>query len=482
MTSTHGCPDKTLGAVQASISREDQYPHFRIITKDVKITPAIVKKPKLLNNLAKIGIMEIDKKKEFGWAMFDWANSSYNLVISTALFPPYFIAITSDRINIFGLDISNSATYTFAVSIAYAIVILCAPILSGLADYGGNKRPFLKFFTTLGAIACMSLIFFDSAEAVWFGLGAFVVATVGHAGSLVFYDAYLPEVTTPERYNRVSARGYALGYIGSVILLLFNLALISFPDTFGLESKSQAIRISLLSVGVWWLCFAQVTFYYLPRPANARIRWRIKPSVQRLRDAINITVKDRDIAKFLMAFFCYSAGVQTVVYVATLFAKKELNFPETELIIVVLLLQIVAIGGAYLFSYLSKIMNNFNGLMIALITWIGICIAAYFVHNKFPFYVIAGCVGMVIGGIQALSRSTFSRIIPREEYNRTCLFSLYNVFFYGSVIIGPFLFGLIETLTGSMRNSVIALIIFFLLGLLFIFRIPRRALYKYTTA
>lgn len=416
---------------------------------------------------------EKNKKAEFGWVMFDWANSSYNLVISTAIFPTYFIAVTETKINLLGLNLSNSSLYAYTVSVAYLLICFISPILSGIADYGGSRKKYMRFFTTLGSIACMSLFFFRGMDSLWIGLIGFLLATLSHGGSLVFYDAYLADLVPPKRSDKLSARGYAFGYIGSVILLILNILMIKYPEYFFISSQqvtdNYPVRISLLSVGCWWLGFSQFSFAYLPKdkltqhPVNV-----LSHGLQELHKAWMRIKGNEALKNYLIAFFCYSAGVQSVVYLAAPFAQKELHFESTSLILVILLLQLVAIAGAFLFAYLSKITNNLYSMKIMLIIWVVICICAYLTQTHTQFYFLAAAVGMVIGGIQALSRSTYSKLIPKDRNDITCFFSFYDVVYYLSVVSGTFLFGLIEQVTGSMRYSVISVILFFVLGFVFL--------------
>ncbi|MEO6190298.1 MAG: MFS transporter [Saprospiraceae bacterium] len=424
-----------------------------------------------------------NKKAEFGWAMFDWANSSYSLVISTAIFPTFFIAMTDLKINLWGMEISNSSLYAFTVSLAYFIVCLISPILSGIADFGGSRKKYMRLFTTIGSLSCMLLFFFKGMDRLYIGILGFLFATLCHAGSLVFYDAYLADLVPPERSDKLSAKGYAYGYIGSVILLIFNILVIQKPESFGFSEQNILehipIRLAFFSVGCWWLGFSQISFANLPKDQSiVNSKSSILHGINELKKAWKRIQNNNSVKYYLMSFFCYSAGVQTVVYLASPFAQKELKFASADLIMVILLLQIVAIGGAYLFAWVSKRMGNIISMKIMLVLWVFICILAYLVQTQLQFYFIAGMVGMVIGGIQSLSRSSFSKIIPKDKKDLTCFFSFYDVVFYLSVICGTFIFGLVEQLTGDMRNSVISLIIFFVLGFIFIHKVKSPLLEK----
>lgn len=420
---------------------------------------------------------QINKKAEFGWVMFDWANSSYSLVISTAIFPIFFIANTDALIDIMGIQTTNSSIYAWAVTLAYIIICILSPILSGIADYGGRRKFFMILFTTIGSIACSSLFFFNGMGTLMLGLVAFVCASACHAGSLVFYDAYLAELVPPKRSDKLSAKGYAYGYIGSVILLVFNIIMIQKPEMFGLADAKEASRYAFLSVGLWWFGFAQFSFRYLPRDiAISDKKFSLSHGITELKNAWHIISQNKDVLNFLIAFFFYSAGVQTVIYLASPFASKELHFESQELIILILLLQLVAIGGAFLFSALSRHKNNLFGIKVMIAIWILICVMAYMVERKFSFYFIAALVGMVLGGIQAMSRSTYSKIIPANHADNTCFFSFYDVIYYLSIVAGTFSFGLVDQLTGSMRYSVLVLAVFFIFGLFFLQKVRLSAI------
>ncbi|MBK8483784.1 MAG: MFS transporter [Saprospiraceae bacterium] len=421
--------------------------------------------------------METSKKAELGWVLFDWANSSYSLVISTAIFPIYFLDNTNPVIEIGNLQMSNASIYAFSVSLAYLFISFCSPVLSGIADYGGHRKVFMRLFTTLGSLACMALFFFKGNETIWLGVIAFLIATSSHAGSLVFYDSYLSQLVPPSRSDKLSARGYAFGYIGSVILLCLNIAMIQKPEWFGILDGKTAARLSFLCVGIWWLGFSQFTFAWLPNDITTSGKsWHLFRGIEELKKAWNYIKKDINSKNYLISFFFYSAGVQTVIYLASAFAKKELHFESAELIIVILILQLVAIAGAYIFATLSNKTHNLIAMKIMIMIWAIICLLAYFVYTQYQFYFLAALVGMVLGGIQAISRSTYSKIIPKDHPDVTCFFSFYDVIYYASIVFGTFIFGFINQYTGSMRMSVLALMIFFIIGFFFINRVKKQSI------
>ncbi len=418
-----------------------------------------------------------NKKARLGWVIFDWANSSYSLVISTAIFPIFFLDNSNAVIQLAGIGFSNASVYAFSVTLSYVIISLFSPVLSGIADYGGYRKLFMRMFTTIGGLACMALFFFKGPETVWLGILAFIIATASHAGSLVFYDSYLAEIAPDADSDKLSARGYAFGYFGSVLLLCLNLWMIKEPALFGLEDAKIAARWSFLSVGMWWIGFSQFTFAWLPsdqqKPGR---RFDVWHGLGELKKAWGYIKSEVNSQWYLIAFFFYSAGVQTVIYLASTFAKTELNFESAELILIILILQLVAIVGALFFAWLSKKTHNLMTIKIMIIIWSMICLLAYFVNSQLQFYFLAALVGMVLGGIQALSRSTYAKIIPKDHPDITCFFSFYDVIYYVSIVFGTFMFGFINQCTGSMRLSVIVLMIFFLLGWIFIRKVNKQVI------
>jgi MFS transporter, UMF1 family len=416
-----------------------------------------------------------DQRVINGWAFFDWANSAFALVITAAIFPAYFVAVTDDVINVFGIQMSNSSMYAYAISFSYLLIACFSPILSGIADYGGRRKFFLKFFTILGSTACLALYFFKGMDQLALGTTAFIIAMIGFAGGLVFYNAFLPVIVTEDRYDRVSAQGFSFGYIGSVILLVCNLVMIQFYDAFGFPDVGSATRFAFLTVGVWWIGFALIPFRRLPSDVrNKDTPGLLYKGIQELQKVWRAVRQERNIKAFLFSFFAYSAGVQTVLFLAATFAEKELEFATAELIMVVLLLQVVAIAGAYAAARLSEWKGNKLAIVTLLLIWISICLAGYFVQEKSQFYIIASAVGLVMGGIQSLSRSTYSKLIPEGTKDPTSYFSFYDVLEKVAIVLGTFSFGFIEQLTGSMRTSLLLLAIFFIIGLLLLMRVRVR--------
>ena len=419
-----------------------------------------------------------DPKIINAWGMYDWANSVYPLVITSTIFPIYYEAVTksssTDHVHFLGMEFVNTALYSYALSFAFLIIACMSPLLSAIADYTGGKKRFMQFFCYIGAISCSTLYFFE-ADTLWLGLAAFMMATIGFSGSLVFYNAYLPEIATADKQDKVSARGFALGYIGSSLLLIFNLTMVLMPHWYGISSVGAASRISFLTVGIWWAAFAQIPFWFLPNgeKSNQEQTHLLMHGYKELIKVWRELKLNSALSRFLLSFFVYNMALQTVMNMATIFGSKELKLESSQLIITVLIIQFVAILGAVLFSRLSGMFGNIKALAIAIFVWIGICIGAYFVNGVNGFYAVAFCVGMVMGGIQSLSRSTYSKMLPVESHNHASYFSFYDVCDKMGYFFGILSFGVIEELTGSMRNSIIVLVLFFCLGLFLLLRIGK---------
>jgi MFS transporter, UMF1 family len=406
-----------------------------------------------------------------GWAFFDWANSAYALVITVAIFPGYFLELTKDEVNILGYRMSDSTLFAWSISLAYLIIAALSPILSGIADYSGKKKEFLRFFTILGALACISLLFFTSMKTLWVGVTGFILATIGFAGGIVFYNSFLPIIATEDRYDAVSAKGFSYGFFGSVLLLVANLIIIMNYEWFGFSDSLRAIPTAFVMVGLWWIGFAQIPLRRLPDDLPSKEGDDGLPTniVQRgyreLQRVWNILKRDSNTKKYLISFFCFNAGVQAVLFLASVFAEKELGFKTQNLILLILILQIVGIGGAEVFSRISERKGNRFGLMLALVLWTVVCAAGYFVQTGLDFYLLAAGVGLVMGGTQSLARSTYAKFLPENTPDTASYFSFYDVMDKVSTVVGTFVFGFVEQLTGGMRNSVLSLTLFFIVSI-----------------
>lgn len=411
------------------------------------------------------------------WCMYDWANSVYSLVITSAIFPVYYQAVTtaadgSDKVSFFGYPIVNSVLYSFSLSLSFLLVAPLLPLLSGIADYTGNKKAFMKFFVYLGGVACMGLYFFGSANLEW-GIFCSMMASIGYAGSIVFYDAFLPEIASEDRFDTVSARGYSMGYYGSVILLVTNILMITFWSDLGFPDQGSATRFSFLMVGVWWIGFSQITFARLPdNPYSQKPTGRvIFNGYHELQKVWRSLSQYPNLKKYLTSYFFYNMGTQTVMYLAATFGSKELKLESTKLIGTVLIIQLVASVGANLFARFSGKRGNKTALLTMISIWIVICILAFFTTNEYEFYGIAFLVGLVMGGIQSLSRATYSKLIPENSIDHASYFSFFDVTFNISIVMGTFSYGLIEHISGSMRNSTLMLMIYFIIGMLLLSRV-----------
>lgn len=415
------------------------------------------------------------KKIINGWAMYDWANSVYNLVITSTMFPAYFEEVTknpsaNNEVVFLGRSFVNTALYNYALGFAFLIVAIMSPILSSIADYKGNKKSFLRFFSTMGSVACSCLYFFNE-HTVTLGIFLVIIACIGFWSSLVFYNSYLPEIAAEEDQDRVSAKGFTMGYIGSVLLQIICFVLLFKKEWFGLSKDSQSLQISFLLVGIWWFGFAQIPLKVLPSGVPAAVRPQhniFTNGFIELKKVFSQIMGMPVLKRFLAAFFCYNMGVQTIMLAATLYGKSELNIPFTSLIIAILLIQLVAIPGSILMSKLSAKHGNLQVLAGVVVIWIFCCVLGYLIPRNgiYQFYGLATAVGFVMGGIQSLSRSTYAKLMPVTK-DTTSFFSFYDVTEKIAIVIGMFSYGYITELAGgSQRNSILALTGFFITGLL----------------
>lgn len=409
------------------------------------------------------------KKIVNAWAMYDWANSAYSLIITSAIFPAYYTAIAPAQVFFCGRSFDRAALASYSISFSFLVIAFLSPILSSIADSRGNKKSFMRFFCYLGSLACVSMFFFTK-DNISLGIICSIIASIGYCGSIVFYNAYLPEIAAAEDQDRISAKGFAMGYIGSVLLMIVCLAVIICNDKLNWGLGNYPARTSFLAVGLWWAGFAQITFKHLPTsiPGGKESGNIFSDGFKELQKVWVELKHYPRLSKFLRAFFFYNMGVQTVMYLATYFASDELKMESTQLIITVLIIQLVAILGANLFSRLSAKTNNVFTLITLIIFWIGICLAAYFTQTVMQFYTVAFCVGMVMGGIQSMSRSTYSKLLP-ETTDTASYFSFYDVCDKLGTVIGTVSFGLVGEFLGGMRNSILAIMSFFIIGLLLLF-------------
>lgn len=425
------------------------------------------------------------KKLINAWAFYDWANSVYPLVISTAVFPIYYSSMASSFANIEGKIVflgalwNPTTLYDYTLAFSFLIVAFISPILSGIADYTGDKLKFLKRFCLLGSISVISLFFFKSESTLWIALLCTVFASIGFWGSIVFYNAYLPEVAYPEQQDAVSAKGFIYGYVGSVLLLIFSLVLVQKPEWFGITDPTFAPRITFALVGVWWFGFAQITYKRLPnnelnQKSDKEYIWNGFLELKSVFKSLN---SQSHLKYFLMAFFFLSVGVQTIILMAGIFGSEELGLPTFNLILTILIVQIVAIFGAYLFSKLSDRIGNISTLKITLCIWGLVCFIAFVLDKDQPnvdnyFYAMGIVLGFVLGATQSLTRSTYSKLLPETQDHAT-YFSFYDVTEKIAIVLGMIVFGLLIAITGSMQYSVLALAGFFFMAFLCLFKLKR---------
>lgn len=433
-----------------------------------------------------LAAMKATKKIQNAWAIYDWANSTYNLVIGTAIFPIFYSAVTKglvpggapDDVFFFGGVYKNTEVLSYALALGMAIVCILVPTLSGVADYLERKKTFMKFFCYLGAVSCASLYFFD-VNRLELSMLSVVFACVGFWCSYAFANSFLPEIAEPNEQDKLSAKGYSLGYIGSVLLLLINFVMIQVLDI--------NVRWCFVTVGIWWIGFAQYTFYHLKEKkrdvkVNAQVLGKGFKELANVWKELRSTMRQK---RYLIAFFVFSMGVQTIMQMASLFGTKEVTridengqtvvgLSEAQLITAVLMVQLIAIPGAFVFSWASKKLGNLSTLRIALIAWAGICVFAYtIVNTPGEFYITAGLIGFIMGGTQSLARSTYSKFIPETE-DTASYFSFYDVTEKAGLIIGLILYGYLEGTFGSMRTSILALITFFIIGFVLLLAVPKK--------
>lgn len=408
--------------------------------------------------------------------MYDWANSVYNLVITSTIFPAYYESMTgdgndatmNDKVVFLGREFVNTSLYNYALAIAFFIVAIMSPFLSSIADYRGNKKSFLRFFMTMGSIACSALFFYGKSNLA-FGLLCTIIACVGYWASIVFYNSFLPEIAAPEDRDRVSAKGFSYGYVGSVILQVVCFVFVLMNEQLGI-TKGFASQLSFLLVGVWWFSFATFSLSRLPKsePAGSGNQNNILISGYKELGKVWRQLTHLPILRsYLISFFFFNMGVQTVMLAATLYGKSELGIPTENLIISILIIQLIAIPGAYTISKLSSVIGNLKALMLCVLVWVGICYYGYQIPKAdiTQFYIIAVMIGFVMGGIQSLSRSTYAKLMP-ETKDTASFFSFYDVSEKIGIVAGLFLFGFLAEKTNSQRTSVLMVMAFFIIGLI----------------
>ncbi len=422
------------------------------------------------------------KKLLNAWAFYDWANSVYALTITSSIFPIFYSALFLSEVkhvSAFGMEFKSTALITFVTAFTFLIVAIMSPILSGIADYIGNKKKFLKFFCYIGGLGCIGLYWF-SLEQIHVSLLFYFMGLIGYWGSLVFYNSYLPDIAFPEQQDKISAKGFSWGYVGSVILLILNLAMVMSQDN-GAD-KMLMMRYSFLTVGIWWILFSQYTFYYLPKGASSGAKVTkdvVFNGLKELRQVWGQLKQNLRLKRYLYAFFVFSMAVQTIMLIAVYFGEEEIAWGSNEakttgLIVSILVIQLVAVIGATLTSRASSKYGNIKTLIGINVIWMCLCFYAYFMETPLQFYIAASIVGFIMGGIQALARSTYSKFLPETE-DTTSYFSFYDVAEKIGIVIGMGIFATIDQITGSMRNAILFLFVFFLGGIIMLFRVPKES-------
>lgn len=422
-----------------------------------------------------------NKKLLNAWAFYDWANSVYTLTIASSIFPIFYSALFLSEIKVvdaFGFEFKSTALITFVTAFTFLVVAFTSPILSGIADYVGNKKNFMKFFCYTGGLGCIGLYWF-SLEHIHLSLLFYFMGLIGYWGSLVFYNSYLPDIAFPEQQDRVSAKGFSMGYFGSVLLLIINLIMVMSQDDG--ESKLQMMRYSFITVGLWWILFSQYTFYILPKGVSKGHKVTRAVVFNGLKELKVVWLQLQEnlrLKRYLIAFFVSSMAVQTIMLVAVYFGEEEIAWGDdaaktTGLIGSILIIQLVAVVGAVLTSRASSKFGNIKTLILVNFIWLCLCVYAYFMQTPMQFYIAAACVGLVMGGIQSLSRSTYSKFLPENTTDTTSYFSFFDVAEKIGIVIGMIIYGTIDQITGSMRNAILFLVVFFFAGIILLFRVPK---------
>ncbi|MBI4408980.1 MAG: MFS transporter [Gemmatimonadetes bacterium] len=415
----------------------------------------------------------LHRKELRSWAMYDWAKSSFETTMGAAVFPIYYSAVAAATLpkNV------ASAYWGYTNSISLLLVTLAAPVLGAMADYLGAKKRFLAFFLGMGVLATAGLFLVTRGE--WLlGSGLFVIAAVGVTGSTTFNDSLLPHIARSDEVDRVSTGAYAMGYLGGGLLLAINALMISQPARFGFADAGAATRAVFLTVAVWWVLFAIPVFRNVAEPVRrleAGEAPRVNPvrvGFKRLRETLGELRQYRELLKFLVAYWLYIDGIHTIQKMATVYGT-ELGIGQGALIGALLLVQFVGIPFTFMFGALAGRIGRRRGLYLALAVYTGIAIAGYFVREAWHFWALAVAVGLVQGGAQGLSRSLYATMIPKAKSSE--FFSFFSIFERFGGILGPAVFGIVGTLMGTSRFGILALVAFFIAGILLLSRVDIEA-------
>ena len=419
-----------------------------------------------------------NRREQRAWYFYDWANSAFPTTVLTVFIGPYLTTIakaasgTDGFIYPLGVKVAAESFFPYAVSLSVILQVLFLPLLGAVADYSHFKKQMLAFFAYVGAFATMGMYFLQGTNYL-LGGALFLVANLSFGASIVFYNAFLLDIALPEERDRVSSMGWAIGYIGGGILLALNLLLFAKADDIGV-SGTAAVRINLASAGAWWAIFTVIPLVGLKRrhppkqlpPGQGYLTaglWQLRNTLKKIRVHPQATL-------FLIAYLVYNDGIQTVVSLSSVFGQEELGLSMTTLTTVILMVQFVGFFGAILFNYVALAVSAKRAIVISLLIWIGTLIYAYgFLKSTRDFYLMGGAIAVVLGGSQALSRSVFSLMIPKDQEAE--YFGLYEISDKGTSWLGPLLFGLALQFTGSYRVAILSLIVFFVLGLLLLLKV-----------
>ncbi len=420
-----------------------------------------------------------NKKERLGWYFYDWANSAFPTTVITVFLGPYITSIANNvavngQINVYELEIASGSYYPYLVSISVFLQVFFLPIIGSIADKTKAKKSILGVAAYIGALATLSLFFLDGNKYI-FGGWMFVVANISFGASIVVYNSILNDISTIDERDEVSSKGWAFGYIGGGLLLLINLVFFSNADSFGI-STSDAVRICLASAGAWWAIFTVFPLLWIRNYKN-QIHKRDKSPVKILRGGFEQFIDTFKNAKkyprtlyFLIAYLMYNDGVQAVIALAAQFGQEELGLEMSFLTLVILIVQFVAFGGALLFGKLANYLGTKKALATSIIIWICAIIFAFgFLYGKTEFLILGLTIGLVMGGTQALSRSLFSKIIPKNQEAE--YFSFYEISERGTSWLAPLLFGLVYQFTSSYRLAILSLLLFFIIGLYMLLRV-----------
>jgi UMF1 family MFS transporter len=423
-----------------------------------------------------------DKREIFGWAMYDWANSAFSTTIGTVFLGPYLASLAANAAkasqdgmaHLLGIPIAPDSFFPYCISISVGMQVLFLPILGAIADYSHRRKQMMQLFATIGAIATI-LMFFTTAPVWWLGGLLFVIANLAFGAAMVFYNSYLPDIASEDQRDRVSSYGWAMGYLGDGLLLILNLAFYLMSDKLGVP-KDLAVRINLASAGIWWLSFSFITW------ARLRTRHAVKQlpkgesytrvGFKQLWSTVKEMKNFPETLKYLLAYFLYNDGIQTVIAVSSTFAAAPLirggvGMDQSTLIIVILMIQFMAFFGALLWGKLANWVGAKRAIIVSLVIWAGVVIYAYFglkgESRVLEFFILGAFIALVMGGSQAISRSLYAQIIPSGKHAE--YYSFYEISERGTSWIGPLLFGLVNQVFGSLRPAILSLIFFFVVGL-----------------